>query len=185
MSNYGGDKMLEISFLASELLFTAVWLFVRIVIWIRQRNIDWKREAVLLLMYINLAVIIRFVFFPRALVNGHIQPLVLDAAAVFPLRVNLIPFVHLFEYDSILDIIWNVVGNAVMFIPSGIVLPIVYRKLNSFWKVIAAGAFISLCIEILQLPFASRASDVDDLILNTLGVVVGYGIYAGIKRLKR
>ena len=175
--------MLEISFLSAELAFTAVWLLVRIIIWIRRNSIDWKREAVLLLMYLNLAVIIRFVFFPRDLVDDHVQPLIFEAAAVFPLRINLLPLVHLFFFFYVRDIIWNVVGNAVMFTPSGIVLPIVYRQLNSFWKVVAVGAFISLCIEILQLPFPSRASDIDDLILNTLGAAVGYGIYAACKRL--
>ena len=136
-------------------------------------------------MYINLVVIIRFVFFPKALVNGHVQPLVYDPAAVFPFRMNLIPFVHLLDYNNARDIVWNLVGNVTMFIPSGIVLPVVYKKLSSFEKVVAAGAFISLCIEILQLPFASRASDIDDLILNSLGVAVGYGIYALIRHLKR
>ena len=177
--------MLAISFLSAELAFAAVWLLVRISVWKRQNSIDWKREAVLLMMYLNLAVIIRFVFFPRDLVDGRVQPLIFEAAAVFPFRINLIPLVHLFDYDRIRDIIWNVVGNAVMFIPSGIVLPIIYRQLNSFWKVVAAGAVISLCTELLQLPFPSRASDIDDLILNTLGVAVGYGIYAACKRLKR
>ena len=177
--------MLAISFLSAELAFAAVWLLVRISVWKRQNSIDWKREAVLLMMYLNLAVIIRFVFFPRDLVDGRVQPLIFEAAAVFPFRINLIPLVHLFDYDRIRDIIWNVVGNAVMFIPSGIVLPIIYRQLNSFWKVVAAGAVISLCTEILQLPFPSRASDIDDLILNTLGVAIGYGIYAACKRLKR
>ncbi len=177
--------MLAISFLSAELAFAAVWLLVRISVWKKQNSIDWKREAVLLMMYLNLAVIIRFVFFPRDLVDGRVQPLIFEAAAVFPFRINLIPLVHLFDYDRIRDIIWNVVGNMVMFIPSGIVLPIIYRQLNSFWKVVAAGAVISLCTEILQLPFPSRASDIDDLILNTLGVAVGYGIYAACKRLKR
>ena len=135
-------------------------------------------------MYLNLAVIIRFVFFPRDLVDGHVQPLIFETAAVFPLRINLLPLVHLFGYDNVRDIIWNVVGNAVMFIPTGIVLPIVYRRLNSLWKAAAAGAFISLCIEILQLPFPSRASDIDDLVLNTLGAAAGYGIFAACKRLK-
>ena len=176
--------MLKISFLSAELAFTAVWLLVRISIWKRQNSIDWKREAVLLLMYLNLAVIIRFVFFPRDLIDGHVQPLIFEAATVFPLRINLIPLVHLFDYDSIRDIIWNVAGNAVMFIPSGIMLPIIYRQLNSFWKVVAVGAFISLCTEILQLPFPSRASDIDDLILNMLGVAAGYVIYVACKRLK-
>ena len=177
--------MIQISFLMAEIVFTAIWLLTRLCVWIKQKRLDWKREAVLLLMYINLAVIIRFVFFPRALVDGHIQPLILDTAAVLPLRVNLTPLIHLFEYDGLRDLLWNVAGNTAMFIPSGIVLPIVYKKLNRLWKVAATGAFISLCIEILQLPFASRASDIDDLILNTLGVVIGYGIYAAVKRLKR
>ena len=168
--------MMKISFLSAELVFTAIWLLIRIFRWK-----GWKREAVLLLMYINLAVIIRFVFFPRELIDGHVQPLVFEPTAVFPLRVNLVPLVHLFEYDNVRDIIWNVIGNAAMFIPTGIVLPIVGRH-KSFWKVVAAGAFISLCIEILQLPFTSRASDVDDIILNTLGVAVGYGIYSVFKR---
>ena len=100
-------------------------------------------------------------------------------------RVNLIPFVNLFDYDSRRDLLLNVIGNTAMFIPSGIVLPIIYKRLNSFWKVVAAGAMISLCIEIIQLPFSVRASDVDDLILNVLGVAIGYGIYAAVKHLKR
>ena len=177
--------MIEISFLASEIVFAAIWLLVRIGVGIKQRKVDLKREAILLLMYINLAVIIRFVFFPRALVAGRVQPLVFEAAEMIPLRINLMPLVHLFEYGSVRDMIWNVVGNTVMFIPSGIILPVVYRKLNSFRKVIAVGALISLCIEFLQLPFASRASDIDDLLLNTLGVAAGYGIYMIFRRFKR
>ena len=174
--------MIEISFLAAEGLFAVIWLLVRLCVWIGRGRVSWKREAVLLLMYLNLAVILRFVFFPRALVDGHIQPLVFDAAAMLPLRVNLIPLAHLFQYGSVRDKIWNVVGNVAMFVPSGIVLPIVYKKLNRVWKVVAVGALISLCIELLQLPFASRASDIDDLILNTLGALVGYGIYAMFRR---
>ena len=162
-----------------------IWLVARIVVWIRQGKVIRKREAQLLLMLVNLAVIIRFVFFQRELVEGHIQPLVFDKAAVFPLRINLVPLVHLFEYGSVRDIVWNVVGNAAMFIPTGVVLPILYKKLDNFWKVIGTGALMSLCIEIIQLPFASRASDVDDIILNTLGVAVGYGIYALVKAIVR
>ena len=173
--------MLKISFITVELFFTAVWLLCRIVVWIKQRHIDWKLEAVLLLMYINLAVIIRFTFFPMSRINGRIQPLVFDASKVFPLWLNLIPFVKLLDYNSKRDLLLNIIGNTAMFIPSGIILPIIYKKLNSFWKVVAAGAMISLCIEILQLPFSGRASDVDDLILNTAGVMIGYGIYALVR----
>lgn len=175
---------MTITFLAAEIAFAVIWLIVRILVWIRNGKINWKREALLLLMFINLAVIIRFVFFPRELADGHIQPLIFDPETAWPFRINIVPLVYLFRYGSTRDIIWNVIGNAAMFIPSGIVLPIVYKKLDNFGKVIAAGAFISLCIEILQLPFASRASDIDDLIMNTLGAAIGYGIYAAVKHIK-
>ena len=177
--------MVEIQFLFLEIIFTLVWLVIRLGVWGKQKHIDWKREAVLLLMYINLAVIIRFTFFPMSKVDGHIQPLIFDIATAFPFRVNLLPLVNLFDYDSKRDLLLNVIGNVAMFIPSGIVLPIIYKGLDTFLKVLLAGAGISFCIEIIQLPFSVRATDIDDLILNTVGVIVGYGIYALIRYVRR
>ena len=173
--------MIEIPFLPVEAVYTAVWLTVRIAVWLKNRQADWKREALLLLMYINLAVIIRFSFFPMARADGHVQPLVFDLASAFPFRVNAVPLVKLFDYEIKRELLLNVIGNVAMFIPSGMILPIVCRRLDTFPKVLAAGAGMSLCIEILQLPFSVRASDVDDLILNTLGVIAGYGIYTLIR----
>ena len=177
--------MIEIPFLFLEFIFTSIWLAIRVGVWVKQKHVDWKREAVLLLMYINLAVIIRFTFFPMSKVNGHIQPLVFDIATAFPFRVNLFPLVNLFDYDSKRDLLINVIGNVAMFIPSGIVLPIIYKRLDTFAKALLAGSGISLCIEIIQLPFSVRATDIDDLILNTVGVIIGYGIYALIRCLRR
>ncbi|MBQ8074448.1 MAG: VanZ family protein [Oscillospiraceae bacterium] len=177
--------MIKIPFLLTEGIFTAVWILCRIVVWLQQKRIDWKREAVLLLMYINLAVIIRFTFFPMSLVNGHVRPLLFNPSAVFPFWINWTPFVHLSDFARRKDFYLNIIGNVAMFIPSGIVLPVVYKQLNTFGKVLLAGAGLSLCIEILQLPFSVRASDIDDLILNTAGVVIGYGIYALFQFIKR
>ena len=55
--------MVEIPFFSAELLFAALWLLSRILVWVRQKEIHWKREALLLLMYVNLAVVLRFTFF--------------------------------------------------------------------------------------------------------------------------
>ena len=177
--------MVKIPFLFLELVFTAIWLIIRIAVWIKKKHIDWKREAFLLLIYINFSVIIRFTFFPMSKVDGRIQPLIFDIATAFPFRVNLIPFVNLFDYDNKRDLLLNVIGNVAMFIPSGIVLPIVYKRLNTFGRVLVAGAGISLCIEIIQLPFRVRATDIDDLVLNTVGVIVGYGLYSLIQYVRR
>lgn len=167
---------MEITFLPAELCFAALWLALRIAVWRRQKCIDWKREAVLLLMYANLAVILRYTFFPLHRLDGHILPLVFDKAHVLPFRTNLIPFVRLPDCLSA-SFAENVLGNAALFLPSGIVLPLVYPRLDRFWKVLAAGAALSLSIELLQLPFAARTTDVDDLVFNTLGVAIGYGIW--------
>ena len=177
--------MVEISFLSLEFIFASIWLVIRSIVWTKQKHIDWKREAVLLLMYVNLAVIIRFTFFPMSKVDGQVQPLIFDIATAFPFRVNLFPLVNLFDYDNKRDLLLNIIGNVAMFIPSGIVLPIIYRRLDTFVKVLLAGSCISLCIEIIQLPFSVRATDIDDLILNTVGVIVGYGIYALIRYIRR
>ena len=173
---------MEIPFLPTEVLFAASWLLLRMAVWFRQKQIDWKREAVLLLLYGNLAVMLRFVLFPVYRAGGRVRPLLFEPAAILPFRVNLIPLVNLLNYRSRRELLLNLVGNVSVFIPSGIVLPIVYRRLNSFGKVTAAGALLSLGIEILQLPFSVRSTDVDDLILNTCGTMIGYGIYAGIRR---
>ena len=177
--------MIEIPFLTTEAAFAALWILVRLAVWLRQKHIDRKREVLLLLMYVNLAVIIRLTFFPMSRAGGTVRPLVLDPAAVYPFRINVIPFINLFDYDSMRDLLLNVAGNIFLFIPTGILLPILYRKLNTFVKVTVTGVLLSLCFELLQLPFFDRVTDIDDLILNTVGVIIGYMICSGIKRTRR
>ncbi len=177
--------MLEISFLFGELLLAAVWLLARGVLALRRGAVDWRREALLLVMYVNLAVILRFTFYPLETVNGRVQPLLFDPGKLWPPRLNLVPVARLFEYASRQNMLKNVLGNVALFIPSGIVLPLLCRRVNTFGRTVAAGAGLSLGIEIVQLAFPVRASDVDDLICNVLGCAVGYGMYALARRAKR
>ena len=98
MAMDGNIQDVRIPFLYALLLFTAIWLIYRLCIWIRHRTIEWRREAILLLMYFNLAVIIRFVFFPLERINGKIQPLIFSASNILPFKIILIPFVGMFDY---------------------------------------------------------------------------------------
>ena len=177
--------MIKISLLTGELCFTVLWLLSRGMIWMQQKKVVWKREALLLLMYINLAVLIRFVFYPFFTVNGEVQPLIINMSSLQPLRVNMIPLVNILDYDIKREAAINIIGNISMFIPTGVIMPILYKRLDCFWKVLLAGAGLSFVIEVIQLLFPGSVTDIDDLILNTLGVAVGYGIYAACKRLKR
>ena len=167
--------MIFIPYVYIAAVYTAIYLLVRAAVSIRNKKIDWKRERLHILMYINLLVIIYFTF----------SPLLLDLNEVFNCRINLIPFVYLLDYDVRAHMIYNVFGNIMMFVPTGIVLPVLYKRLDNFFKVAGTGLLISLAIEILQLPFADRTSDVDDLILNTLGVVIGYVLFVIVRYAKK
>lgn len=177
--------MIQISYAFMVILISVLWLIIRAAIWLKQKHIDWKRELQLLLVYICIIVVTRFTFCPFGKVDDKIQPLVFYKDNWFPFRINLLPFVYLFDYPVFKEALLNIIGNTTMFIPVGIIWPIVFKRLDTPAKVSTAGVGYSLCIEILQLPFYDRVSDVDDLILNSLGYIIGYGIYAGVKYLKQ
>ena len=169
--------MFSVTYPTLILLITIAWCAVRALYAARNKTLRPRREAQLILVYICLVVVARFTFFPFSKVDGVIQPLVFDAERALPPRINLIPFVNLLDYAVKREAVLNVVGNTTMFLPLGIVWPVCFRQLNTPGKAIAAGAGVSLVIELLQLPFFDRVSDVDDLILNTLGFALGYAIY--------
>ncbi len=169
--------MIQISYTSMVVFISIIWCLVRVICAIKNKRVKWKREIQLLLVYICIVVVARFTFFPFFTVNGKIQPLIFDSAKVFPFRINRIPLVNLFEYPETRDVLINVIGNTTMFIPLGIVWPSVYKELDTHWKVISAGIGVSLCIEFLQLPFYDRVSDIDDLLLNSLGFIIGYLLY--------
>ena len=172
--------MVKISYFSMVVFLSALWILARFLV-CKRSGFSLKRELELIFVYICLVVVARFTFFPFSKVNGKIQPLIFDAAQLFPLRVNLVPLVYLFDYEIRQEALINVIGNTAMFIPMGIIWPLVFRKLDSHGKIIAAGVGFSLLIEILQLPFFDRVSDIDDLLLNSLGFLVGYGIYLLVK----
>ena len=72
----------------------------------------------------------------------------------------------------------NIVGNIAVFVPIGWLTAILSG--GRFFQTLKVGFFLSLFIEIVQIPL-SRTTDVDDLILNTTGAVIGYGCYRIMK----
>lgn len=176
--------MLAITYSSTILAISVSWVIVCVFVNKKERNFSWKRELQLMLVYICIVVVTRFTFFPFSKVDGKVQPLLFDAAIMFPPRMNLVPMVNLLNYEIFREMLINVIGNTAMFIPLGIVWPSVFKKLDTHKKVIAAGVGYSLCIEILQLPFYDRVTDIDDLILNSLGYLIGYGLYLLVKTIK-
>ncbi|MBT2579233.1 VanZ family protein [Bacillus sp. ISL-8] len=103
--------------------------------------------------------------------------------------INLIPFRsiirYLTEFDSYnLDIVlMNTLGNVIIFIPFGFLLPLLFKQINNVKM--ASKIFIKfiLLIESLQLLTFTGVFDIDDIILNMLGALIGYGSFIGIKHI--
>ena len=68
----------------------------------------------------------------------------------------------------------NLVGNIIMFIPLGFCLPWANAPLRRFWKTLLVSAGVIILVEAVQLVTLLGRCDVDDLILNLIGVTVGY-----------
>lgn len=88
----------------------------------------------------------------------------------------------------------NVVGNVAAFMPFGFLVPVMYREqrkdivyqghfFRSFLFVSVLGFLMSLAVETVQLVTKVGCFDVDDLFLNTVGVMLGYIIYYICKKL--
>lgn len=77
----------------------------------------------------------------------------------------------------------NIIGNIVMFIPLGFGLPWANAPLRRFWKTLLVSAGIIILVEITQLITLLGHCDVDDLILNLIGVVIGYALYVLFSKL--
>lgn len=83
--------------------------------------------------------------------------------------------------DDLDYFITNTLLNIALFVPLGLLLPFVWKKANPA-KTVLVGFICTLVIEAVQ-PFARRNGDIDDVIFNTFGVLIGYLLYLLIKKL--
>lgn len=101
---------------------------------------------------------------------------------------NLIPFKTIVSYfigfyRYPFDVwFFNIFGNVMAFIPLGFFVPIVFEKVKKLKYSIFIGVSMSFCIEILQIITKLGSLDVDDIILNTIGTLIGYIVYKGVEK---
>lgn len=126
-----------------------------------------------------LAVLVRIVLFKQAPLYN-----LLSAAGSSVRTISFIPFKSLYDMaisgTSIIRIIENILGNIAIFIPFGLLLPIIKKGRSQ--KVILYGLAASILLEIIQYAFALGSSDIDDLLFNTSGVMIGCFLYKIIRR---
>lgn len=72
--------------------------------------------------------------------------------------------------------------NVIVFIPVGLLLGCAFKQVT-WWKVLLMGCSISFTIEALQFWFMKGFSEVDDVMHNTVGCIMGYIIYSILVRI--
>ncbi|MBC3797428.1 VanZ family protein [Acetobacterium tundrae] len=76
----------------------------------------------------------------------------------------------------------NLMGNILLFVPFGLLYPLSRKKRVKFFEALVLILGTTCAIEVLQYLFlTSRRADIDDVILNLIGGLIGYGIYKWIE----
>ncbi len=98
---------------------------------------------------------------------------------------NLVPFRTIFSYlESAYHftintniVVTNLLGNLLMFIPMGMALHVLFEeKFDKLWKIMLCVVMIVVFVEVIQFLTFRGSADIDDLLLNTIGSAIGYGI---------
>jgi glycopeptide antibiotics resistance protein len=100
---------------------------------------------------------------------------------------NLVPF-RTMEHDfrkGGWEFLVNFVGNVVVTLPIGWFLPYFLGQKCSVIKVGGFAMVLSAIIEVLQGISGKRVADIDDVILNTTGALIGYALWSGVERVVR
>lgn len=141
------------------------------------------RLLCILLFIVYFAVLFYFLFFAESMGRTYSER---------DYHYNLIPFREIKRFITHCEVlgletvILNIVGNVMAFLPFGIFLPIISKHCRIFWFTLLYSFELSLLVELIQLVTKVGSFDVDDILLNTLGGVIGYLVYrAGIFFLKR
>jgi len=131
-----------------------------------------------------IAILIKFVVF-KAIPTIRIGHLRLKFAGLHTGPPNLVPFKTIVpqvmgQGNHLIDSV-NLMGNIILFTPIGLLAPLVFRSI-SWQKAFILGVVTGLTFEVTEVIFRVGIFDVDDVLLNAFGIMVGYGLFVIFKR---
>jgi len=174
--------------ISGALPFAILFLLSPVIAW-RARRRDTATPVIVaqLLLAAWVAAIVSLTLFPLPWRTGGGRPLLVSATADWPMPwASIRPFATIgpslaqglgSEMGRVL------IGNLLAFVPLGFLAPAVDRRWRSAGRVLVLGLVASIAIELAQLgwdlvigmPF--RSADIDDVIVNTAGTLIGYGLW--------
>lgn len=174
-----------------------IWIIIRIITLINKRKEGIKlniiNEIFTNLFVLYLIFLIGITILPVYI--GGTLPHMQELSLVEKSNINILPFVGYFKnqvfYNGFIrGIIRNLVGNLVLLIPFILFLCWKNEKFRSLKSSIKTAFLISLSIELIQLFMNIfglsdlRTVDIEDLILNTLGGVIAWGMFTLMYKIK-
>ena len=134
-----------------------------------------------------LILLVNFLFFESSFSRGYGLIFLQDSETVsYYLKnfMNIKPFSMIFRYlkgymigtVSLNSFLMNIFGNFILFMPFAFFLPMFYKKQNNFFVFFVTVASMSAMAEVLQVLFMMGTGDVDDLMMNTLGACILFGL---------
>lgn len=168
-----------------------VWIIFRTgrALYLRHTNkrLDIKKEGLFFLLAIYVGSVMAVTIAPASILGFN------DPNAT---RLNLVPVINTMNYylktlqdhDEVaaMHALENIIGNLILFIPFGILLPCLFSSVRAFKIVLTICVISSLSIELIQFflwQFGTfRTVDVDDLIMNTIGGILGWIVFSKIIR---
>jgi glycopeptide antibiotics resistance protein len=129
------------------------------------------------------AILIKFVVF-KAIPTIRMRHLRLKFAGPHTGPANLVPFKTIVpqlmgQGNHLINMV-NLFGNIIPFMPIGLLAPLIFRSI-SWQKALVLGVVTGLTFEVMEVIFRVGIFDVDDVILNAFGVMVGYGAFVMFK----
>lgn len=161
-----------------------IWILIRIFINIKNKNFSFKREFILIILFIYILLLISKTFFPftirsenywnRRTINltPAIETIKMFNDAFSGGRNYMIKFAFI-----------NVLGNLILLAPLSFFIALLWKRFRSFKNNVLFCFIISFSIEFLQFFTDMRTTDIDDLILNTIGAIIGFYIFKLFEKL--
>ncbi|MBQ9885672.1 MAG: VanZ family protein [Lachnospiraceae bacterium] len=132
------------------------------------------KAAAFILFFIYIGCLIYFLFFSERYGRTEISE---------NYRYNLEPFKEIKRFWVYRDIIGcrmvmvNLLGNVLVFVPFGFLLPVFYSHMRRWYAILPVALIFIILVECLQLVTRVGTFDVDDIILNMSGVILGFTIF--------
>lgn len=165
--------MIGISYIYFLVLSLIIWIIYRVIVCKKNNKVNVFREVFINLFFLYFLIVIYFTFFKYGVLHLDLQ--VRNYANLVPLVETLKMFKD--NFMGLSNSLYNVLGNVLLFIPLGFGIPLLFKNHNKLGKITFYGFAASLSIESLQYLTRTNFTDIDDVIFNTFGAILGFIIY--------